>query len=124
MRDYLETEILKKIVCVSVTAQNSLRVMNTSSLVVEGVEGDTLLMSLDIAGFSVSTGAACSSGNPEPSPVLLAMGLSRAEAQSSLRTSLGLNTTKTEIDDFITALKSIVDRVRSANKDNQPAARI
>lgn len=124
LRDYLETEILKKIVCVSVTAQNSLRVMNTSSLVVEGVEGDTLLMSLDIAGFSVSTGAACSSGNPEPSPVLLAMGLSRAEAQSSLRISLGLNTTKTEIDDFITALKSIVDRVRSANKDNQHAARI
>ncbi len=65
------------------------RLPNTSSLILDNVDGETLLMNLDVRGFAVSTGAACSSVSPEPSPTLLAMGLSRAEAQSSLRVSLG-----------------------------------
>lgn len=115
LRDYLEAEIQKQISGITITAKKSLRVANTSSLVVGGVDGDTLLMSLDIAGFSISTGAACSSGNPEPSPVLLALGLSREEAQSSLRISLGWGTTKIDIDDFICALKAVIERVRLAH---------
>jgi cysteine desulfurase len=75
-----------------------------------------MLMSLDIMGYAVSTGAACSSGNPEPSPVLLAMGLSRAEAQNSLRLSLGWETTQEQIDGFIEALKNVVQRLRTLNE--------
>jgi cysteine desulfurase len=73
-------------------------------------------MGLDLLGFAVSTGAACSSGSSEPSPALLAMGLSRAEAQSSLRVSLGWKTTKNEIDDFVEALRLTVQRLRSLQK--------
>ena len=62
------------------------------------------------------TGAACSSGNPEPSPVLLAMGLTRAEAQASLRLSLGWENTALEIDQFVDTLKIVVERLRSLNE--------
>jgi len=62
LRDLFETTVQEKINGITVTAKNSPRVCNTSSLVIEGVDGDTLLMSLDLKGFSVSTGAACSSG--------------------------------------------------------------
>jgi cysteine desulfurase len=72
-------------------------------------------MNLDMRGFAVSTGAACSSGSPEPSPVLLAMGLSRAEAQSSLRVGLGWGTTREEIDRFVDTLKAVVLHLRSFN---------
>src|SRR6184192_3591261 len=97
MRDYFEAEILRQIPEVSMTANKNLRLPNTSSLVIPGVDGETLLMNLDMRGFGASTGAACSSGNPEPSPTLLAMGLTRAEAQSSLRLSLGWFTTTDDI---------------------------
>lgn len=116
LRDHFESRVLSEISQVQITAQQSPRLPNTSSLVIKDVDGETLLMSLDIAGFAVSTGAACSSGNPEPSPVLLAMGLSREEAQSSLRISLGLQTNKNEIDQFIETLKSVVERLRSLPK--------
>jgi cysteine desulfurase len=73
-------------------------------------------MNLDMRGFEVSTGAACSSGSPEPSPVLLAMGLSRSEAQASLRIGLGWENTKEEIEMFIDALKEVVSHLRSFEK--------
>lgn len=117
LRNDMEKQILEKIPQVSITAVNSPRLPNTSSLVIDGVDGETLLMSLDLKGFSVSTGAACSSGNPEPSPVLIAMGLSRQEAQSSLRLSLGWQTTKTEVDLFVKNLVEVVDRIRNIKAD-------
>lgn len=113
LRDQMEAEILQKINNVTITAGESERLPNTSSLIIAGVDGETLLMSLDLLGFSVSTGAACSSGNPEPSAVLLAMGLTRAEAQSSLRISLGWKTTADEIQKFILALSEVVARIRA-----------
>lgn len=113
LRDSLESQILQKIKNSRVTGQKGRRLANTSSLVIDGADGETLLMSLDLQGFAVSTGAACSSGNPEPSPVLLAMGLTRAEAQNSLRVSLGWNTTQEQIDAFVAALVVIVERLRS-----------
>ncbi len=113
LRDHMETEILKKISKVTITAVESERLVNTSSLVISGVDGETLLMSLDLLGFSVSTGAACSSGSPEPSPVLLSMGLSRQEAQNSLRIGLGWFTTESDVKKFIEALVSVVERIRS-----------
>ncbi|MCB0342339.1 MAG: cysteine desulfurase [Pseudobdellovibrionaceae bacterium] len=113
LRDQMEDSILESISDVTVAGREGKRMGNTSSLMIAGVDGESLLMNLDILGFSVSTGAACSSGNPEPSPVLLAMGLSRDEAQSSLRLSLGWGTTEGEIKRFVEALVSVVERLRS-----------
>lgn len=113
LRDHFETRVLNEISNVSITAKETLRLPNTSSLVLTGCDGETLLMSLDMKGFAVSTGAACSSGNPEPSPVLLAIGLSRVEAQNSLRISLGWENTLEQVDRLVDQLKEIVDRLRT-----------
>lgn len=112
LRNSFESLILKNIENVSITNSDVPRICNTSSLVINGVDGETLLMSLDLKGFAVSTGAACSSGSPEPSPVLLAMGLSRDEAQSSLRVSVGWETTEADILKFSNCLIQEVKRLR------------
>jgi cysteine desulfurase len=117
LRSYFEMRAQQEIADVQVTADSSSRLPNTSSLVVKGVDGETLLMRLDLAGFAVSTGAACSSGSPEPSPVLLAMGLSRSEAQSSLRVSLGWENTREEVDLFIKILREVVSHLRGLKKE-------
>lgn len=112
LRDHMEKEILNRISGVTITGPKLERLPNASSLCIEGVDGESLLMSLDLEGFSVSTGAACSSGSPEPSPVLLAMGLSRKEAQSSLRLGLGWGTTAQEVERFLDILCGVVERLR------------
>lgn len=111
----LEQRVLTEINDVVLNAANAQRLPNTSSFLISGIDGETLLMRLDLAGFAVSTGAACSSGSPEPSPVLLALGLSRAEAQSSLRVSLGWETTESEVEQFVNTLKEVVAHLRSIN---------
>ncbi len=113
LRNELESLISSRISGVHLTGAQYPRIANTSSMVIDGVDGETLLMNLDMRGFSVSTGAACSAGSSEPSPVLLAMGLSRREAQSSLRVSLGWETTREEIHLFVDALDQVVARLRS-----------
>jgi cysteine desulfurase len=113
LRDHMESRILREISDTVVTGPEGHRLPNTSSLCLDGVDGETLLMNLDVRGFGVSTGAACSSGNPEPSPTLLAMGLSRQEAQQSLRLSLGWGNTLEEVDRFVDELVLVVDRLRS-----------
>lgn len=113
LRDSMEQRILDAIPGVRITGALGPRLPGTSSLLIDGVDGETLLMNLDVRGFAVSTGAACSSGSPEPSPVLLAMGLTRAEAQSSLRLGLGWETTAEEVEVFIEALQAVVARLRS-----------
>ena len=79
-----------------------------------GTESDGLLLLLDAEGIACSTGSACSAGVPRPSHVLLAMGLSDRDAQSSLRFSLGVSNTPAEIDKFASVIKSVVDRARAA----------
>lgn len=113
LRDHMEARIVREIEGVQITGADHPRLPNTSSLVLAGVDGETLLMNLDVRGFAVSTGAACSSGSPEPSPVLLAMGLSREEAQSSLRLSLGWETTADDVAYFVDELKAVVARLRT-----------
>jgi cysteine desulfurase len=119
LRVYLEARVLQEIANVKLTGGLGARLANTSSFVIDGIDGETLLMRLDLAGFAVSTGAACSSGNPEPSPVLLAMGLKREEAQSSLRVSLGWTTTEDEVQFFIETLKKIVEFLRQVKLESQ-----
>jgi cysteine desulfurase len=79
-----------------------------------GCEGDSLLFLLDVAGFSVSTGSACQAGVPEASHVLLAMGLSEADARGALRITLGSDTTDADIDAFVAALPAAVERASAA----------
>lgn len=119
LRNLMESLILEKLSNVNITAHESLRLCNTSSLVIDAVDGETLLMSLDLKGYSVSTGAACSSGSPEPSPVLLAMGLSRDQAQSSLRISLGWETTENQIRNFVQVLTETVTRLRRIRAETE-----
>jgi cysteine desulfurase len=79
-----------------------------------GCEGDSLLFLLDVAGFSVSTGSACQAGVPEASHVLLAMGLSEADARGALRFTLGPDTTAAEIDGVLAVLPEVVEQARTA----------
>jgi cysteine desulfurase len=124
LRDELERRLCSEISDLSVTGIEGPRLPNTSSMVISGVDGEILLMNLDMRGFAVSTGAACSSGSPEPSATLLAMGLSRAEAQNSLRVSIGWETTELNISNFIDTLKDVVSHIRSirdkANQNSLP----
>ena len=86
-----------------------------------GCEGDSLLFLLDGAGFSVSTGSACQAGVPEASHVLLAMGLSEADARGALRFTLGPDTTAAEIDALLAVLPGVVTQARAAGlADRQP----
>lgn len=112
LRNKLEISIIDRIDSVKITGVKYPRLVNTSHMMIEGVDGETLLMNLDLEGFHVSTGAACSSGNPEPSPVLLSMGFSREQAQSSLRISLGWKSTESEVDRFVMVLEKTVKRLR------------
>ena len=112
LRDTFEKKLLMTIAGVELLGPETDRLPNTSSFLVDDADGETMLMSLDLKGFAISTGAACSSGNPEPSPVLLAMGLSRKQAQTSLRISFGWENTMEEVDAFIVALGAVVQRLR------------
>jgi len=86
-----------------------------------GCEGDSLLFLLDVAGFSVSTGSACQAGVPEASHVLLAMGLSEADARGALRFTLGSDTTAAEIDALLAVLPGVVEQARAAGMaERQP----
>lgn len=115
LRDYFETNLLNRFSDISVTHQDQPRVGNTSHLLIPGIDGESLLMSLDLKGYAVSTGAACSSGSPEPSPVLIALGFSKAEAQQSLRVSFGIYNQLSEVDAFIDVLESTIKHLRKIN---------
>ncbi|HZS44899.1 MAG TPA: cysteine desulfurase NifS [Blastocatellia bacterium] len=112
LRNYLESEILRRIPEVSINGDVHNRVPNLTNLSFRYVEGEGLLISLDLKGVAVSTGSACSSGSLEPSHVLLAMGLTCEEARESLRFSLGKDTTREDIDYVLEILPGIVDRLR------------
>ncbi len=90
------------------------RLPGNAHLVVPGCEGDSLLYLLDAAGVECSTGSACQAGVPQPSHVLLAMGLPEAEARGALRLSLGHTSTEADVDAFLAALPAVVERARRA----------
>jgi cysteine desulfurase len=89
---------------VTVNGAGATRVGNTSNLTFDGVDGEALLIALDLAGICVSTGAACASGSVSPSHVLLAMGLTTARAHGTLRFSLGHDATEAQVDEVIEAV--------------------
>jgi len=88
--------------------QQAERLANTSFFAVPGLEGETLLMSLDQEGVAVSSGSACGTGEVEPSHVLMAMGVDAQLARGAIRVSLGKDSRRDEIDRFVDCLKQQV----------------
>jgi cysteine desulfurase len=113
LRDRLERGVLEALDGVSVNGARGPRIGNTANLTFAGVSGEALVALLSELGVCASTGAACASGKQAPSHVLLAMGLSPAEASSSLRLSLSRTTTETEVDAALRALVEAVRRLRA-----------
>jgi cysteine desulfurase len=112
LRDEMETMCLQRVPHLSINCRESERLPNTSSILVAGVEGEPLVIALDLAGFAVSSGAACSSGSVEPSHVLTAIGLSRQDARSCLRISLGPQTARDEVVRFVDAFEQAATQLR------------
>ncbi len=112
LRDLLEQGILSRVPGCGVNAKTALRAPNTSSIYFDGIEGEAMVISLDLKGCSVSSGSACSSGAVEPSHVLLAMGLAPERARSSLRFSLGRENTLEQVDRLIDAVAASAAHLR------------
>ena len=114
LRDKLLTGVLARVPDVQISGHPTERLPHHTSFVFKGVDGEALLMSLDVEGIACSTGSACTSGNPEPSPVLMAMGLSREWALGGLRITLGYQTTESDINRVLEVLPMCVERVRQS----------
>ena len=112
LRDDFERGLLQRVPQSRVNGATAARTPNTTNMLFPGVDGEALLIALDLKGIACSTGAACSSGAVEPSHVLTAMGLSVEEARSSLRFSLGRHTTREEIDFALLTIPKTVEQLR------------
>ncbi|HVU68890.1 MAG TPA: cysteine desulfurase NifS [Ktedonobacteraceae bacterium] len=88
------------------------RLPNNASFVFAGIEGESILLSLDLLGFAASTGSACTSGSVDPSHVLLAMGFPEEQLRGSLRLTLGKENTAEDVEAFLTALPGILAKLR------------
>ncbi|MCS7061406.1 MAG: cysteine desulfurase family protein [Anaerolineae bacterium] len=114
LRDRLIEGVLAAVPDARVSGHPHNRLPHHASFVFKGVDGETLLMALDVEGIAVSTGSACTSGNPEPSPVLLAMGIPSEWALGGLRISLGYHTSDEDLDYVLEKLPRCVAQVRRA----------
>lgn len=112
LRDCLETAILQQVESADVNGKGAPRVPNTSNIYFDYIEGEPLIIALDLKGLAVSTGAACSSGAIEPSHVLTAMGLRSDRARASIRFSLGKQNTAEDVDFAIELVPASVARLR------------
>ena len=112
LRDRLENSLLSAIPQCHVNGRRDMRTANTSNMTFSFAEGESLVIALDLRGVACSTGAACSSGAVEPSHVLKAIGLSPEDGRSSVRFSLGRETSAAEIDFVIDVIPAAVDHLR------------
>jgi cysteine desulfurase len=115
LRDRLEEGIFERVPHVVRHGDPGSRVCNTAHLSFVGVEGEHVILSLDMKGIAVSSAAACKTGSSHPSHVLLAMGVPRAIAQAAVRFSLGRSTTAEEIDRVLAVLPRVVESLRAAS---------
>jgi cysteine desulfurase len=113
LRDRLQKSICERIPGACIHGEGALRVANTLNFSFQGVKGDGLIMALDLAGYSVSSGSACSSGIQAPSHVLLAMGKTPREASSAIRVSLSDVISWEKLEGFIHALEGAVGNLRA-----------
>jgi cysteine desulfurase len=112
LRDRLEAGILQAVPGTAVNGDQAHRAPNTSNIRFEAIEGEAMVIALDLRGYAVSSGSACSSGAVEPSHVLLAMGLTAEEARSSVRFSLGPGNTAEQVDGLIEAVAESAAHLR------------
>lgn len=113
LRDYFTDRVLKEIPDCKLNGGTEKRLVNNANISFDYIEGESILMLLDLAGIAVSSGSACSSGSLEPSYVILSLGRKMEEAHSSIRFSFGKENTKEEADYAVERLKEIVARLRS-----------
>jgi len=113
LRERIIQQVLDAIPAARLTGHPQERLPNHASFVFQGVDGHTLLTLLDMAGFACSSGSACKTGNPEPSGVLLAIGLEPDWALGSLRVTLGKDTAPEDITRFLEVLPHLVERARA-----------
>lgn len=112
MRDRIESTVLAEIEAAGVNGDGAARVPNTTNIYFDYIEGEALVIALDLKGLAVSTGAACSSGAIEPSHVLTAMGLPPGRARASIRFSLGKQNTSSDVDFALGLIPETVARLR------------
>ena len=115
LRDRLEAVLMDRVPNVVRHGEGAPRVPNTSHLSFVGAEGEHLILSLDMKGIAVSSGAACKAGSSHPSHVLLAMGVPREIAQAAVRFSLGRCSTEQEIDRVLEIVPAVVIKLRAAS---------
>jgi len=121
LRDRLVEGIVERVPGALLTGHPTQRLPNNASFCFPGTQGEALVVALDLEGFAVSSGSACTSGNTEPSHVILALGIEREVAQGSLRLTVGRDTTEADVDALLEALPPIVARLRSISAE--PALR-
>ncbi|MGB3689531.1 MAG: aminotransferase class V-fold PLP-dependent enzyme, partial [Jannaschia helgolandensis] len=113
LRTFLETSLEDDINPTILVGKESKRLPNTSCLITPGWKGETQVMALDLAGFAVSAGSACSSGKVRESAVLRAMGYGPGEADCAIRVSIGPDTTEEQVARFVNAFRRLKDRRRA-----------
>ena len=113
LRDYLIDRVLAEVPYTRLNGHRTKRLSNNANFAFQFIEGESLLIMLDMAGICGSSGSACTSGSLDPSHVLLAIGLPHEIAHGSLRLTLSDETTKEEIDFTVDSIKKIVERLRS-----------
>jgi cysteine desulfurase len=121
LREQIENTVVEQVDTIGVNGEGAPRVPNTSNIHFDHIEGEALVIALDLKGLAVSTGAACSSGALEPSHVLMAMGLGPDQARASLRFSLGKQNTKEDVGFALGLIPSTVARLRELSPVYQKA---
>jgi cysteine desulfurase len=121
LRNQIEHTILRQVDTIGVNGEGAPRVPNTTNIHFDHIEGEALIIALDLKGLAVSTGAACSSGALEPSHVLVAMGLRPDQARASLRFSLGKQNTQEDVEFALDLIPSTVARLRELSPVYQKA---
>ena len=113
LRDYFVAEVLKRIPDVVVNGGMEHRLPNNANISFKFIEGESILLSLDMDGIAASSGSACSSGSLDPSHVLLATGLPVEYAHGSIRFTFGKSTTKEAVDYTLECLKNTIEKLRA-----------
>ena len=122
LRDELESRILSAVPAARVNGAGAPRVSNTSNILFPGLAAESMVIALDLKGFAVSTGSACSSGSVEPSPALLAMGLTPQDARASVRFSLGPANDCSQVAALAEAVICIANQMYGAHPHSKKVA--
>lgn len=117
LRDYYETQVNENIPYIKFNGHRTKRLPGNSNISFKFIDGEALLLNLDMNGICASTGSACSSGSTNPSHVLLSIGLQDSTARGSLRVTFGKENTKEDVDYLVESLTKIVDELRNMSPE-------